>query len=548
MQARAHRRTFGGTTSILVLLIAIGAALAVGLGLTTAGAAAAPAPGATDVMFVFDTSGSMGGELEEAKSEILTLIAELDEVLPSAEFGVSEVRDYPREEDNTAEEEKEAEESFEKPFKLDQPMTASAAAVKTAIEPMEASGGGDAPESYGRALWEADTNPDVGWRSGARHEIVLIADNVPHDNDLDEGIPESEWASEGKPAPWNTGEEKPGKWGIPGTIWTPGTNLDFQTTMKQLGTDEKPLEMVDFKGEESGYLPYWEYWASLSGGHALIGKPASKELASALRSLIETGACTGLCAKPVHPTSTLATCTLVVVSASDTCTATVTDIAASGKVSPTGTVTFTSASGGVFSAGTICTLVPSTVGVSACSVQFLPPTAPSPGPTITASYGGDARHTASGGASTYGPAGELISHFKLSGSGTILPGGKIEVPIECGFPCAMSGSLFTGPGLAKLASLSATDVDLFAASSSSHGKKKKKAPVLLGKGTLKLPQVGKGELLISLSGKAKHALTHVGKKGVRVTLKVTIDTASGTLVTNMSELVTLKPKPKKTHH
>ena len=53
--------------------------------------------------------------------------------------------------------------------------------------------GGDGPEAYSRALWETDTNPTVGWRSGARHEIVLIADNVPHDVNLNEGLPESEW-------------------------------------------------------------------------------------------------------------------------------------------------------------------------------------------------------------------------------------------------------------------------------------------------------------------------------------------------------------------
>jgi hypothetical protein len=419
------------------------------------------------------------------------------------------------------------------------------------------------PESYGRALWETDTNPNVGWREGAQHVIILVADNVPHDNDLNEGIPESTWAKNEETGivenPFNTHEELPGKWGIPGTVWTPGTNLDFQTTMTQLALDGKPLEDVDFSGV-AGYLPYWEHWASLAGGHALGA--GTTELAAKVTTLIETGATTPLSPCPagqvrngagvcvaLHPTTTQVICNLIIATASDTCTATVGDAAPSGSTNPTGTVTFASSNGGVFNAGNTCNLTPTPLSpnVSSCSVQFLPPTLPSTLPAITATYLGDTIHSGSSGQTHYGPAGELATHVELSELGTIKPGGEVEVPVGCGFPCVLSGELSSPPG-AKSSSVSLSSAELSAA----HGKKKKKkrTPVTLGKGTLKLSTAGKGTLKIKLTSKGKRAFAHVKGRGVRVTLKVTITTLDGRLVATETKRlkVVAKKKAHRKHH
>lgn len=535
------------------LLGAMAALLAVSFGPTVA-PAAAETPAHTDVMLLFDTSGSMNEQLEEAKKEIQEVIAHVNATLPDAQFGVAEVRDFgPSVYD--------PEESF--PWKLDQPLTSSVTSVSNAINPLTASGGGDPPESYGRALWETDTNPNVGWRAGARHIIVLIADNVPHDDNLDEGLPESAWAPEGRPAPWNTGEELPGTWNIPGTQWTSSVNRNFQSTLGELASDGKTLGMVDFRDTETGYLPYWEYWAGLTGGQALPG--GSKELASKVTTLIETRATTALPPCPagqvrnaggvcitIHPTVTQVICNLIIATASDTCTATVADAAPSGASNPTGTVTFTSASGGVFSAGNTCNLVPTPLSpnVSSCSVQFLPPTAPSTLPAITAAYAGDGLRSASSGQTHYGAAGELASHVHLSPTGTIT-GGTVEVPIECGFPCETSGELFNLPDLSKVASASPFSVEpaVLTATTAKHSKKKKKAKaVQLGTGKLKLSTPGKGKLVIKLSSKGKRALSHVGSKGVHLTVKVTISTLNGTLVAVKSGHVTLRPKKKSKAH
>jgi len=539
---------------VYALLGAVTALLAIGFGPAVT-SAVAETPAHTDVMLLFDTSGSMGPELEEAKAEIQEVIAHVTATLPDVQFGVAEVRDYGPSVYDPGE--------TQYPWKLDQPLTSNAAAVQSMIEPLKAEGGGDGPEAYGRALWETDTNPNVGWRADARHVIVLVADNVPHDNNLDEGLPESEWAEEGKPAPWNTGEELPGAWNIPGTVWAPGDNMDFQSILGQLASDGKTLGMVDFRGTESGYLPYWEYWAGLTGGQALVG--GTKELGSKVTTLIETRATTPLPGCPagqfrnesgtcvsIHPTVTQVICNLIIATASDTCTATVGDAATSGSTNPTGVVTFTSSSGGVFSAGNTCNLTPTTPGnTSSCSVQFLPPSAPSTLPAITAAYGGDGSHAPSSAQTHYGAASELESHVDISKTGTIKPGGTVEVPIECGFPCVDSGELLT-LGLAGRSSVPqlGNGSTLLAFSAGKHGKgghgKKKKTltPALLGRGTLKLTSAGKGILIIKLSPKAKRTLSHVKAGGVRLTLRVTIQTLNGTVVAVKTEVITLRPARK----
>jgi len=331
MDARVHRRTFSGTRALVALLVATAAMLALALGLTTARAAAEPTPEKTDVTFIFDTSGSMGGELGEAKENILKVMEEISHSLPNVEYGVSNVEDIPgyyeghfskyNEEGEPTEEqesEKEYEESNEKAWRLDQPLTSETSKAVEAIDALTIGGGGDGPEAYARALWETNTNPNVGWREGARHEIVLIADNVPHNVNLNEGMPPefqlTEPGTDGFETWPNTGEEPGGKFGIPGTQWAPGTNLGIQAVADQLGEDGKPLESVEFYGSESGFLPYWEHWAYLSGGQALDG--GNGELASKLTTAILTGATksyapcpsgkersatSGICSTPVKP-------------------------------------------------------------------------------------------------------------------------------------------------------------------------------------------------------------------------------------------------------
>jgi hypothetical protein len=212
--------------------------------------------------------------LQEAKAEIQEVMTRLRGSIPSVEFGVAEVKDTGEEEFGLY------------AWKLDQSVTASTTAIGEAIEPLEAIGGGDAPEAYGRALYETDTNPQVGWRPGARHLIVLIADQVPHMPNVNEGINEAFWVS----SPFETGEELEATAGIADTQWTPGVNIQFTEDLNRLVTDEKPLEMVDYHDTEGDYIHYWEHWAQLGGGSALPANEAGKELATRLIGLVENAA------------------------------------------------------------------------------------------------------------------------------------------------------------------------------------------------------------------------------------------------------------------
>jgi hypothetical protein len=568
----------------LSLLGATGTLLAIGFGPSVATASAAAAPEKTDIMFIFDTSGSMGGVLEEAKTEIEQVIKETSATIPNVEYGIANVEDLPGYSIGApfeAKTETEYEEDTEKPWHLWQALTTEQTKVEEAINglsgPEVLHDGGDLPESYGRALWETDTNPQVGWRPGARHEIVLIADNVPHTPNVNEGIPNefqfTEPFNDGAEAWPNTGEELGGRWGIPDTQWKEGESLEFHKTLNKLALDGKPLAMVNYfhtgEEEKSNYIHYWEYWADQTGGQALEAKEGLGEFGSKLITIIKesTGRALPACptgyeprtgeeacvpVPPIHPTVTQVICNLVIATASDTCTATVADAASSGATNPTGTVTFTSASGGVFSAGNTCKLAntPLSSNTSSCAVQFLPPTTPSTAPAITATYSGDSTHNSSSGSTHYGAADELVTLVDLSDAGTI-KSGTVDVPIDCGFPCTTSGDLLTGPGLTGLSLVFPAQSPVLAYSAR-HGKKKKKKPTLLGKGTLKLTKAGKGTLIIKLTGKAKRALSHVNKQGVQVTLQVTIDTYNGTLVGTKTERITLRPAKKqskgKKHH
>jgi hypothetical protein len=271
--------------------------LGIGLGPSVAPAAAAVAP-KTDVMFIFDTSGSMQSVLTEAKEEIATLIATTKASLGSeTEFGVASVEDIPP--DDFSEAEYEA--SSEKPWHLWQGLTSNGKALEESIEQLSglevAHSGDDLPEAYGRALYETATNPLVVWRPGARHEIVLIADNVPHTPNVNQGIPSefqfTEPFNDGVAWP-DTGEELEGRFGIPDTIWKPGESLEFHKTLQKLSGEEKPLAMVDYfhtnESPNENYIHYWEYWAAETGGQAITAEEGTKSLDGKLAEIIKESA------------------------------------------------------------------------------------------------------------------------------------------------------------------------------------------------------------------------------------------------------------------
>jgi hypothetical protein len=259
-------------TALVVSIVSLGAC-APGLN-----AAQAETPAHTDVMFVFDTTGSMGGALTEAKEEIQEAMNQVTATLPDAQFGLAEVGDYGFVSNGSP---FEYGDGSGQAWTLLSPISTDQSGVIAKIAGLTASGGGDSPEAYGRGLFETATNPAVGWRSGARGIIVLIADDVPHDDELNQGIPEEFWAQ----PTFDTGVDP----GPDNTVGTPD-DIDWQAALQRLNAENRPLEYVDYQGDEE-YVPYWQFWAGVTGGSVIsVKEEEEKTLGSKLVEAVKSGA------------------------------------------------------------------------------------------------------------------------------------------------------------------------------------------------------------------------------------------------------------------
>lgn len=116
-----------------------------------------------DIFFITDTTGSMGGTVNNVKATVTTpgsgLIDRIRETIPDAWFGGGQHDDLPFNSWGS---------SPDEPFILAIGMTPAeeAAAVQTAFNGIVTHGGGDGPESQTMALWEIVTGEGGTWSSG----------------------------------------------------------------------------------------------------------------------------------------------------------------------------------------------------------------------------------------------------------------------------------------------------------------------------------------------------------------------------------------------
>ena len=127
-----------------------------------------PIPSNPDVIFLADTTSSMSGAIGNVQANAATIIATVLADQPSAQFGVAHYTDQ----------------SCPNPFVIDQPITASSAAVVTALNSLttpQNDCNADAPEDYINALYQLATDPAVGLRAGSTPIVILFGDSSSHD-------------------------------------------------------------------------------------------------------------------------------------------------------------------------------------------------------------------------------------------------------------------------------------------------------------------------------------------------------------------------------
>ena len=215
-------------------------------------------PDEVDIAFAFDLTGSMSYIIDTAKDNADDLMDELDgwggPLGVDFDYGVISYMDYVGSFASCGYSNTYGYEG-DYPYRLDQAITANNAWVEDAIDDLELGSGGDGPQDYTRIFYESYADPNIMWRSSADKILLNFGDNVPHDCNLNEGVP-------GKVGTYSTGVD-PGRNGFIGG----GDDLDLQPVLHTMATEGiKLLEShTTFSHSE-----YWEYWTGITGGDVFI--------------------------------------------------------------------------------------------------------------------------------------------------------------------------------------------------------------------------------------------------------------------------------------
>jgi hypothetical protein len=137
-------------------------------------------PPKPDIVFLADTTGSMGPAIQNVKDNVISVMNQVRDAQPSAQFAVSSYKD------------KENFSSDAYMFKLEQSVTADTTAVQSAVNSWtiaSAADGGDVPEAQLNALYrlgfgddgDIDVPKAVGYRVDSSRVIAWFGDAPGHD-------------------------------------------------------------------------------------------------------------------------------------------------------------------------------------------------------------------------------------------------------------------------------------------------------------------------------------------------------------------------------
>lgn len=240
-----------------------------------------PSPPVVDIVILFDTTASMGGEIALMRQNVLGFINGVRGALPTSDvrFGLATFRDYPGAFEACGYQANYSRAS-DKVFEVVAPIGSSNQEVQAAVNGLEAGGGEDPYEAYARALWEmAQPDSGIGFRHGAARFVLLVGDAGPHDCNVGMFLQDC--------APRTSTGRDPGRDGILRT----DDDIDFQEDALAALLATNTHVMMFYTG--SARFCAWQSWCGLTGGAALKGDengrlPPSTNLVSTLVNLIRT--------------------------------------------------------------------------------------------------------------------------------------------------------------------------------------------------------------------------------------------------------------------
>jgi hypothetical protein len=129
--------------------------------------AGAPTTANADVMFIVDTTGSMGTAITAVTGALSGTVSALS-AFGNIATGAAQYKDKTND----------GYDPFD--YQLDQAITTNSSLTQSALGSYTASGGGDTPEQGLYALDQAATSPDTGWQAGAKKIEVIVGDAPSH--------------------------------------------------------------------------------------------------------------------------------------------------------------------------------------------------------------------------------------------------------------------------------------------------------------------------------------------------------------------------------
>ncbi len=128
--------------------------------------------GDLDLVFVMDTTGSMGEELRDIQVNLIGIVNVLHKLAPTLNAGFVAFKDYD-------------DDYFTRAFALSPMKGANIQRMQNFVEGLDASGGGDKPEPVTAAMKEG---LKMTWRQNAEARLIVIGDAPSHRADWQEAF------------------------------------------------------------------------------------------------------------------------------------------------------------------------------------------------------------------------------------------------------------------------------------------------------------------------------------------------------------------------